>query len=203
MPDFAVFASGRGSNFQKLHQAFANDTAHKLCVLVTDKPMCGASLYAQEQNIPRVFLDYPQGINATAAEKNQTRMNVEKDLIGALSNYHPALLVFAGFMRMVSPVLINAYPGRVVNIHPSLLPRHPGAHGIEESYKSPDLYLGITIHRVDSGMDSGPIIVQERFRRKDAESLEHVEARIHELEYKTYPRVVRALLDAMQEEARA
>jgi phosphoribosylglycinamide formyltransferase-1 len=99
-------------------------------------------------------------------------------------------------MRLLTPRLIDAYASRIINIHPSLLPKYPGAHGIADSYASGDRELGITIHRVDYGLDSGPIILQQSFIR-GAESLEEAEAHIHELEHLHYPQVMIRLLDAV------
>jgi phosphoribosylglycinamide formyltransferase-1 len=100
-------------------------------------------------------------------------------------------------MRLLTPVLIDAYPRAIINIHPALLPRHPGAHGIADSYASADRTLGITIHYVDYGMDTGPIILQKSFERTGSESLEDIEKKLHELEHSTYPDVACALLDQL------
>jgi phosphoribosylglycinamide formyltransferase-1 len=191
MPKVAVFASGGGSNFKAIRQHLltypdAAAPAHRLCCLVSDKPDCGAVAWARSEGIPVVLMAYAKG---------KPRETVETALLADLGPYAPDLLVLAGFMRLLTPVLIDAFQGRLINIHPALLPRHPGAHGIAESYASGDQELGITIHHVDYGVDTGPIIVQRSFERTGSESLEEIEGRLHALEHDTYPQVVAGMLD--------
>jgi phosphoribosylglycinamide formyltransferase-1 len=193
----AVFASGGGSNFKAIRQHLLSypdpaAPAHLLCCLVSDKPGCGAVAWAREQGIPVVLMAYAKGVPREAAETA---------LLAELQPHAPDLLVLAGFMRLLTPVLIDAYPGRLINIHPALLPRHPGAHGIADSYASADRELGITIHHVDYGMDTGPIIVQRSFERTGNESLEEIEGRLHALEHATYPPVVAGMLDNISAQA--
>lgn len=188
MAKAAVFASGRGSNFMAIHRYFQETAGskHQICCLVTDKPECGAVEFAQAQGIPVLYMKYAQG---------KPREIVESELISTLAPLAPDLLVLAGFMRLLTPTLINAWPQRIINIHPSLLPKFPGRHGIEESFASSDKQLGITIHQVDNGLDSGPILLQKSFDRLGTESLFEIEQHIHELEHATYPRLVYSLLN--------
>ncbi len=99
-------------------------------------------------------------------------------------------------MRILTPFFVEKYKGKLVNIHPALLPKYPGAHGIEESYASKDRELGITIHYVDSGVDTGPVILQKSFTRDMSETIEEIEKKIHKLEYDFYPEVIEKLLDS-------
>lgn len=188
MAKAAVFASGRGSNFIAIHRHLEtiSDHAHQICCLVTDKPDCGAAEYAQVQQIPVLTIAY---------NKTKPRETSEAELITQLQPLNVDLLVLAGFMRILTPLLIDTWPQRIINLHPSLLPKYKGAHGIEESYASADSILGITIHRVDHGLDSGPILIQKSFERQGHESLEEIAQSIHKLEHETYPLVVHSLLD--------
>ena len=188
MAKAAVFASGRGSNFIAIHEHLESmpDRPHAICCLVTDKADSGAAAYARKQGIPVLIMAY---------SKAKARESVETELLSQLRLLSPDILVLAGFMRILTPVLIESWPERIINIHPSLLPKYKGAHGIEDSYASPDAILGITIHQVDAGLDSGPILIQQSFERKGNESLEEISQRIHELEHMTYPLMVRSLLD--------
>lgn len=193
MSRVAVFASGTGSNFKAIHSHLlaypdAARPAHQLCCLVSDKPVCGAVAWAREMGIPVVPMTYAKGLS---------RESVEQILLDELRPFQPDLLVLAGFMRLLTPVLIDAYAGRIINIHPALLPRHPGAHGIADSYASGDRLLGITIHHVDYGVDTGRIIVQKSFERTGRESLEEIEKHLHELEHATYPILVASMLDTL------
>ena len=188
MAKVAVFASGTGSNFQAIDRylKLTSTSGHQLCCLVSDKPACGAVSYARANGIPVILMAYAKG---------KPREQTEAELVRELQPLHPALLVLAGFMRLLTPVVLDAWPNAIINIHPSLLPRFPGAHGIADSYASPDRQLGITIHYVDSGLDSGEIILQQSFERTGSESLEEIEKHLHELEHSTYPVLVNALLD--------
>lgn len=182
----AVFASGRGSNFIAIHRYFKEKCPHhRVACLISDHADCGAAIHAQEAGIPVFIVSY----------KGKTRDEVEMEILGFFGNTRPALLVLAGYMRLLGSVLIEAFPMGIINIHPSLLPRHPGLHGLRESFESKDPVLGITIHYVDAGMDTGPIIIQESFRRTGDETLETIEEHIHALEHGTYPVTVAALLD--------
>lgn len=185
MADIAVFASGNGTNFQAIHRDFERDSRHRISMLISDRKNSGALNYAIEKGIPGEFISY----------KNRPREEAEQEILSHLEQRGIALIVLAGFMRLISPLIINAYPDRIINIHPSLLPRHPGTRGIEQSWGSGDDYLGISIHYVDEGMDTGRIIVQQAFHRSDVNSLTEAENQIHQLEHFWYPRTIRNLLD--------
>ncbi len=184
MANLAVFASGTGSNFVALADDLA-ESAHSLVVLVTDKQNAPAVERAAERSIP-VF---------SAQYKGREREAAERDILAELERRGCDLVALAGFMRILTPTLIDGFPGPIVNIPPSLLPRHPGIGAIEKSYHSGDTELGITIHYVDHGVDTGPVILQRSFKRDEVADLTAAEARIHALEHRWYPTVVRDLLD--------
>ena len=97
-------------------------------------------------------------------------------------------------MKIVDETLLNAYEGRIINIHPALLPSFKGAHGILDAFNYGVKVFGVTIHYVDAGMDSGKIIEQRAFHYTEGETVEQVEARIHEIEHEMYPEVVAKLI---------
>ena len=140
---------------------------------------------ASELEIPRFVVSY-------AGEKREA---VEKKIVRHLERRKVDIVALAGFMQLLTPWFLDAFKGPVINVHPSLLPKYPGMHGIEESFRSGDAELGITIMRVDTGVDTGPAILQKSFRKDTAETIEQVEARIHALEHEWYPRVLREMLD--------
>jgi phosphoribosylglycinamide formyltransferase-1 len=185
LADIAVFASGRGSNFIALHRELEKTGTHRVAVLICDRKAAAALEYARSNGIDAVYCPY----------KDRSPDEVERQIIERLRPYRPELLVLAGYMRLLTPRLINEFPDRIINIHPSLLPRHPGVDSIRRSWESGDEYLGITIHFVDEGMDTGKIIVQQAFHRSEAQNLEAAQARIHELEHFWYHRTVAAILD--------
>ena len=187
MSKLAVFASGSGTNFQALAEA-VSATRHTVACLVCDKKDAYARKRAEELGIPSHLVSYA----------GRSREETEEEIIAIIQPYQIGYIALAGFMRLLSPRLIDAYPSRIINIHPALLPKYPGTHGIEESFASGDRELGITIHYVDYGLDSGPIILQKSFIRTGAESIEEIEARIHELEHIWYPRVMTELLDTAE-----
>lgn len=185
MGNVAVFASGSGSNFQAIADAL-KESPHRLVLLVCDRKKAYVRQRAQAAGIPVEDINYSRG---------DTREDAERELLERLKPRSIDLIVLAGFMRLLSPLLVDAYKDRIINIHPSLLPKYPGTHGIEESYCSGDRELGITIHRVDYGLDTGPVIRQGKIPRIDGESLEDFEARIHALEHRLYPEVILDILE--------
>ena len=120
---------------------------------------------------------------------------MEKKIVRHLERRQVDIVALAGFMRLLTPWFLEAFKGPVINIHPSLLPKYPGVHGIDESYASGDIELGITIIRVDAGVDTGPVILQKSFRRDPAETRDQVEVRIHQLEHEWYPQILISMLD--------
>jgi len=184
MARIAVFASGRGSNFVAIAKALAG-MPHGIEFLLCDVDGAPVLDRARELKIPEVVVSYA----------GAQRQAVEKKIVRHLERRGVDVVALAGFMRLLTPWFLEAFKGPVINIHPSLLPKYPGIHGIEESYKSGDSELGITIMRVDEGVDTGPVILQRSFVRDPSESIEQVEARIHALEHEWYPRVLREMLD--------
>ncbi len=184
MAGLAVLASGSGSNFEAIAGQLKK-SAHKVVCLICDRKDAYAFTRAEKYGIPSYFVGY----------KNRTRGEAETEIASILTAHNTDLIALAGFMRLLTPELIDRFPGRIINIHPSLLPKYPGTHGIIESFESEDRELGITIHRVDYGLDTGPVIVQKSFTRGGNETLEQIEKKIHELEHQSYPAVLLDILD--------
>ena len=124
----------------------------------------------------------------TAASKHNLRLYKKQ------TEYNVDLICLAGYMRICGYVLLKKYEGRIINIHPALLPSFKGAHGIQDAFDYGVKVFGVTIHYVDSGMDSGKIIEQRAFHYTEGETVEEVEARIHEIEHQMYPEVVAKLV---------
>jgi phosphoribosylglycinamide formyltransferase-1 len=183
--NLAVFASGSGTNFQAIVEALRS-TRHRTACLVSDKKEAFALERAKRLGVPSHVVSYA----------GRSRAETEEQILAVLAPYKIHYIALAGFMRLLTPRLLDAYPSRVINLHPALLPRYPGAHGIAESYASGDRQLGISVHYVDYGLDSGPLILQKSFIRTGTERIEEIEAHIHELEHIWYPKVIIRLLDA-------
>jgi phosphoribosylglycinamide formyltransferase 1 len=191
MANLAVLASGKGTNFDVIRKELA-ETDHELVCLICDRKHALVLKHAEEYGVPAFHVSY----------QGRSRQDAELEMISYLKTFGADLIAFAGFMRVVTKVFIDAFGGNIINIHPTLLPRFPGADGIERSYRSEDKKLGITIHRVTYDLDSGPVLLQRSFTRSGGENLEEIEKRIHTLEYESYSKVIIHELDAIDAEKR-
>jgi phosphoribosylglycinamide formyltransferase-1 len=189
MANLGILASGNGTNFQALIDA-VDPTEHETTCLVCNRRESYVLERAAKAGIPSVIVDYT----------GRRREEAELEILSYLRVYGVDLVALAGFMKLLTPLLIDAYPGRIINIHPSLLPKYPGTGALEKSYRSNDDVLGITIHRIDYGLDTGPVILQKSFKRAGNESLEEIEGRIHSLEHTYYPQVILELLATIEAE---
>ena len=186
MKKIAIFASGNGSNFQAIiNEIEKGALPAEIAVLVTDNPRCFAVERARCHNIT-VFSFIPKNY--------ATKEEYEKAIAFFLIEKSVSLIVLAGYMRLVGEVLLSAFPHRIINIHPALLPAFPGKNGIQQAYNYGVKVFGVTVHYVDSGMDTGKIIAQECFKAEGTETLEEIEQKIHGIEHQLYSRVIREIL---------
>lgn len=181
----AVFISGTGTNMAAIQNSIKNgelDAEIKLVVSSND----GAKgiEYARSQGLD-VLVFVPSDYDDPEA--------VDARIVEALDEREVDYVAMAGYMRKVTPVLLNAYPNRVVNLHPALLPAHVGAHAIQDAYEAGDEVTGITIHFANEEYDQGPIIFQHEVPVLPDDSLDALEARIHEAEHTYYPQVLQRL----------
>ncbi|MBX4150809.1 phosphoribosylglycinamide formyltransferase [Paenibacillus sp. LC231] len=178
----AVFASGRGSNFQALV-----DTQHRgalggvISILVCDKPQAPVVELAQAANVD-VFAFQPKDY--------ASKEDYEREIAVELQQRGVELIVLAGYMRLLSPSFVEFYSGRIINIHPSLLPAFPGKDAIGQALDYGVKMTGVTVHFVDGGMDTGPVIAQKAVEIKEGETAEVLAERIHAVEQKLYSEVV-------------
>lgn len=184
MANLAVLASGNGSNFQAIAERLTGQP-HRLCCLICDRAAAYALERAKRLGIPPYVVGYA----------GRSRREAEEQILQILRRHDIDVVALAGFMRLLSPLVVDEYAGRIVNIHPSLLPKYPGMNAIAESHASSDSEVGITVHIVDYGMDSGPILAQRSLTRIPQEPLEELERRIHALEHGTYPDVIVEVMD--------
>ncbi len=193
MARLAVFASGRGSNFVAVADALAAAGRHRIEFLLCDVQDAPVLERARERAIPTFPVSYA----------GATRESVEKKMVRHLERRGVDIVALAGFMKLLTPYFISGFKGPVINLHPSLLPKYPGTRGIEESWRSTDEELGISVIRIDEGTDTGPVILQKRFRRSGGESLAEIEEKIHALEHEWFPKVILGLLDEVDARAGA
>jgi phosphoribosylglycinamide formyltransferase-1 len=178
----AVFASGHGSNFQALADGARDGRIDAdIRLLVCDKPGAPVIGRAEAAGIETYVFrprDYP------------SREAYEREILIELKRRGVELVVLAGYMRIVTPVLVDAYYGRMINVHPSLLPAFPGLNGIGQALEYGVKVTGVTVHFVDGGLDSGPIIAQEALAVEPGDTEETLAARIHPIEHRLLLRVV-------------
>jgi phosphoribosylglycinamide formyltransferase-1 len=177
-----VLASGRGSNFQAIIDAIETGRLDaRIALLVTDRPNAQAIERAKRHGVKSVFVD-PKAYGS--------REMFDQMLVEILSAHHVELVCLAGFMRILTRTIIDAFPNRIMNIHPSLLPAFPGLHAQRQALEHGVKLSGATVHFVDAGVDSGPIILQASVPVRDDDSEETFSARILEEEHRIYPRAI-------------
>lgn len=182
-----VLASGRGSNLQSIIRAIeSGEIRGRIGVVITDKPEAKALERAQEAGIPAFCVN-----RKDCADKQ----SFEEKIVSKLQEHQVDLVVLAGFMRILSPYFVHAFKDRIMNIHPSLLPAFAGAHAHRDVLSYGVKVSGCTIHFVDDGMDSGPIILQEAVPVLDGDTEETLAARVLEKEHKLYPKAIALYLE--------
>ncbi len=181
-----VLASGRGSNFKALIDAIASGSCDaKILALISDNPDAKAIEIARENSIPSHFVN---------PDDFATRELFDEAVLALLDSYKPDLAVLAGYMRIIkSPKLLSAYKNRIINIHPSLLPKYPGAHAQKDAFEAGEKISGLTIHFVDESLDGGKIIYQEKVDISGCKSADEAAAAILEREHIAYPKIIDSL----------
>ncbi|NMC31485.1 MAG: phosphoribosylglycinamide formyltransferase [Veillonellaceae bacterium] len=178
-----VLVSGRGSNLQAIVDAInADRLVAKIGVVISDNPDANALRRIAGLDIP----------TAVVERKNYaSKPEFEEAIIEQLDLHHVELVLLAGFMRILSPQFINRFPMRIMNIHPALLPSFPGLDAQAQALQYGVKVSGATVHFVDEGMDSGPIILQEAVPVEDDDTVTTLADRILHLEHRLYVRAVR------------
>ncbi len=181
-----VMASGRGSDLQSIIDAVATGQIKaKIGVVVTDKPNVMALERAKKAGIPAVCVN---------RKEYASKEDFEQKLIDVLHEYNVSLVILAGFMRILSPLFVHEFKDCIMNIHPSLLPSFGGAHAHRDVLAYGVKVSGCTVHFVDEGMDSGPIIMQKAVPVLDDDTEETLGARVLEQEHIIYPKVIELYL---------
>lgn len=179
----AVFASGSGTNLQVLLDHMREGTLDgvEIALVISDKPGSLAMERAQRADIPAVGLVPKEFPDKTAYETK---------ILEELTAQTIDFIVLAGYMRLVGPTLLEPYRGRILNLHPSLLPSFPGKDAIGQALAAGVPYTGVTVHFVDEGMDTGPIIAQEKVVIDEGETRETLTPKIQSVEHRLLPQVV-------------
>jgi phosphoribosylglycinamide formyltransferase-1 len=186
--NIAVFASGRGSNFLAIVKAIKSGKLKKanLALLVSDNPNAPVVFKAKKLKV-KVVLVRPDIFS--------TKKDFEARVIQHLIENKIALIVLAGFMRILSSDFVRAYKNKIINIHPALLPSFKGKEGIKDAYEYGVKITGVTVHFVDEAMDHGPIIMQKEVKIEKKDTLESLEDKIHKIEHKLYPEAIKLFIN--------
>ncbi len=182
----AVFASGSGSNFQAIQEAILRgDLDAKVELVVTDKPNALVVTRAENFDIP---------VHAFLAKNYESKTAYEEEIVSLLRDKEVEWIVLAGYMRLIGDTLLLAFPNRIINIHPSLLPSFPGKDAIGQALDHGVKVTGVTVHFVDEGMDTGPILAQAAVEVING-NREETASRIHAVEHELYTKTLKQLFE--------
>ena len=177
-----VLISGSGSNLQAIIDRIDQGTLDAEIVLViSSRPDAFGLTRAEKAGIPTLALNREVYQDAPAANKR---------IADALKEAGAEYVIMAGYMRKLTPVVLDAFPDRVLNLHPALLPSFKGAHAIADAFNAGVKVTGVTVHFANEDYDKGPIVAQEPVRVAEGDTLETLEAHIHQVEHELYPRVL-------------
>lgn len=181
----AVFISGTGTNMVAIHNAIKDGALDATIELIVSSNDYAKGIdYARNEGLDLLVFtpadyDDPEAVDARIVE--------------ALEEHDIEYVAMAGYMRKVTPVLLDAFPSRVVNLHPALLPKHRGAHAIQDAFEAGDEVTGITIHFANEEYDKGPIIFQHEVPVLPDDTIDDLETRIHAAEHEYYPQVLQQI----------
>jgi phosphoribosylglycinamide formyltransferase-1 len=185
----AILLSGRGSNFVALYEAIQrHDLKAEICCVVSNVPDAAGLARARDFGLRAVSLP----------SKGVDRVEYDRRLLEVLRPLDPALVCLAGFMRILSGDFLREYRGRVLNIHPALLPSFPGLHAQRQALEHGVKISGCTVHLVDEGVDTGPILLQRAVEVLSGDTEETLSARILAQEHQLYWRAVAFVLNRME-----
>ena len=178
----AVFVSGSGSNLQAIIDA--SIPSIEIALVFSNNPDAFALKRAENHSIPTLVVNH---------RDFKSREEFEGEILKHLEPLGIELIVLAGFMRILSPVLVRAYANRMINLHPALLPSFPGIHAARQAIEAGVKFTGCTVHFVDEGVDSGPIILQAVVPVEDGDDEDSLLQKIHAEEHRIYPEAIRLI----------
>ncbi|MBI5148627.1 phosphoribosylglycinamide formyltransferase [Candidatus Pacearchaeota archaeon] len=187
MINLGVLASGKGTNLQAIINACENrEIDARVVAVISDNKDAYALEIAKQHNIPSYYVN-----KAIFSYK----LCYEEEIVKRLNKNKVNLIVLAGYMKIVEDTLLSSYENKIMNIHPSLLPCFPGKNAIEQAYNSGVKITGVTIHFVDKGVDTGPIILQSPVPILENDSLESLTERVHQEEHKLYKKAIQLFIE--------
>ncbi len=177
-----VLISGNGSNLQAIIDRIeAGELDARIAAVISNRPGARGLERARRHGIEAVALDH---------HAFDSRDAFDRELQQRIDRYRPDLVLLAGYMRILTPGLIEHFRGRMLNIHPSLLPKYPGLHTHQRALDNGDTEHGISIHVVTPELDAGPVLMQGRFPIEPGDSAESLQQKVHALEHRMYPQVI-------------
>ena len=182
----AVLISGSGSGLLALlnHQK-SNQSPHSTKLIISDNANAGGLRYGEDFGISAVAIPLPD-----LTDKHQQRIMHENLIHDMLIDSNIELVVLSGYMRILTSTFVSKWKGRLINIHPSLLPKYPGAHAHRDALADGAKITGCTVHLVDEGVDTGEIIAQEEVEILDGDTREKLQQRVKKIEHQLYPKVL-------------
>ena len=186
--NIVVLIGGSGSNLQAMIDAIQNQSApaaFRIAGVISHNPTAYGLVRAQEAQLPCYTVD--------AKLFSNDKAGFEQAILETLAELKPDLICLAGFMRVLSPEFVQAYSDKIINIHPSLLPKYPGLHTHKQVIANGDKEHGATVHWVNEQLDAGPIIAQRRVAVSENDTVESIAAKVLKLEHQLYPMVINNL----------
>ena len=181
-PRIVVLLSGRGSNFQSLLNASLTDElSGSIDLVISNRPQAGGLAIANNANIDTALIDH---------QAYATRDAFDADLAGVIDSVTPDLIVLAGFMRILTQSFVRQFAGRLLNIHPSLLPLYPGLNTHQRALDNGDTHAGATVHYVTGELDGGPSVIQAKVPIESGDTKDRLADRILQVEHQIYPQAV-------------
>ena len=183
----AVFISGSGSGMQALlrHQE-SKPCSHQTTLVVSNVAGVAGLDKAKAHNVNTVTIE----LDRTITDRTERREAHERTIMKTLDEHGIETVILSGYMRILSPLFVRAWKGRLLNIHPSLLPKYPGAHAHRDALADGATVTGCTVHLVDEGVDSGPILAQRELEILPDDDEDSLSERVKALEHKLYPDVI-------------
>lgn len=187
MKNVVILISGRGSNMEAIvHACQREGWPGRVAAVIANRPQAAGLGFAQAQGVATAVVDH---------RSHPSRESFDAELMQVIDAHEPALVVLAGFMRILTPGFTAHYAGRLLNIHPSLLPAFPGLHTHERALEAGCRLAGATVHFVTAELDHGPVVAQAMVPILPDDDAERLAARVLALEHQMYPRAVRWFLE--------
>jgi len=186
LPKIAVLISGNGTNLQSIIDHIAKGFLQaEIAVVISNQPNAYGLERAHRCRIPAVVV---------AHDMYENRKLFDRALLQELKRFNVEWVILSGFMRMLGTEFLHQYDNRVINIHPSLLPKYPGLQAIQKAFQNAEVETGVTVHYVNEGMDTGRIIMQEKVKIDPSDTLETLEKKVHAVEHQIYPKAIQKVL---------